>query len=159
MLTPKRCALVKVPMWHVARRRAIPLLKCFTFSPGPQSTAESEVRCVPLFPFLPGIHSLPLKSPLSLSLSLSKLSFSNLAFSKLSFSYSLSKNSFPPNSLSPNSLSPNSLSLNCLSPIFRSPSRLSPNSLRNAVTTCLFAACLVAGRPPYNCRCNLCGVN
>jgi len=34
-------------LWHVARRRAVPLLRCGNSSPGPKSSTESKVRCVP----------------------------------------------------------------------------------------------------------------
>jgi len=89
------CAVLLALLWHVARRRAVPLLRCGTSSFSPQVTAESKVRCVALFaqfPLLPQfvIYTLilPSKPPLSPSLSnlsISKLSFSNLSFSKLSF--------------------------------------------------------------------------
>jgi len=55
-------------LWHVARRRAVPLLRCGTSSLGPKSTAKSKVRCDPFFPFAHGTFILPFKSPLSLSL-------------------------------------------------------------------------------------------
>jgi len=56
-------------LWHVARRRAVLLLRCGTSFPGPKSTAESKVRCVPLFSF-----SHRRRIPHSLSLSLTSSS-------------------------------------------------------------------------------------
>jgi len=84
----------------VPRRRAVLLLRCGTSSPSPKFTAESKVRCVPLFPFANGTLALPSKSPHSPY---------NLSYSKYLSETSRSPNSLCPNVLSPTSLSPNSL--------------------------------------------------
>jgi len=95
-------------LWHVARRRAVLLLRCGTSSPGPKTTAECKVRSVPFFPFAHGTLTLPSK-------------------------FSLSP---PPTSSSPNTLYPDSLSLTFLSPKSLSPNSLSPNShSRHALTS------------------------